>query len=63
MEKWLEERLYFPHELQGETFDVPEVVPFRLTHNMVHGMVRTFLALFQSSSSVSITLGHMGYCN
>ncbi len=25
--------------LQGETFDVPEVVPFRLTHNMVHGLV------------------------
>ena len=23
---------------QGETFDVPEVVPFRLTHNMVHAM-------------------------
>ena len=30
----------FPHLLQGETFDVPEVVPFRLTHNMVHGLVR-----------------------
>ena len=27
--------------LQGETFDVPEVVPFRLTHNMVHGLVRS----------------------
>ncbi|GCC38565.1 hypothetical protein chiPu_0017080 [Chiloscyllium punctatum] len=23
---------------KGETFDVPEVVPFRLTHNMVHAM-------------------------
>lgn len=23
---------------QGETFDVPEVVPFRLTQNMVHAM-------------------------
>lgn len=28
------------YSLQGETFDVPEVVPFRLTHNMVHGLVR-----------------------
>ena len=26
--------------VQGETFDVPEVVPFRLTHNMVHALVR-----------------------
>ena len=25
--------------LQGETFDVPEVVPFRLTQNMIHAMV------------------------
>ncbi len=24
--------------LKGETFDVPEVVPFRLTQNMVHAM-------------------------
>ena len=24
---------------QGETFDVPEVVPFRLTQNMIHAMV------------------------
>ena len=23
---------------QGETFDVPEIVPFRLTHNMIHAM-------------------------
>lgn len=23
---------------KGETFDVPEVVPFRLTQNMVHAM-------------------------
>ena len=26
--------------LQGETFEVAEVVPFRLTHNMVHALVR-----------------------
>ena len=26
-------------QFQGETFDVPEVVPFRLTHNMTHGLV------------------------
>ena len=24
--------------LQGETFDYPEIVPFRLTHNMVDAM-------------------------
>ena len=24
---------------QGETFDVAEVVPFRLTHNMIHALV------------------------
>lgn len=24
---------------QGETFEVPEVVPFRLSHNMVHALV------------------------
>lgn len=23
---------------KGETFEVPEIVPFRLTHNMVNGM-------------------------
>lgn len=28
---------YFPVH-KGETFDVPEVVPFRLTQNMVHAM-------------------------
>jgi serine/threonine-protein kinase ATR len=27
---------------QGETFEFPEVVPFRLTHNMVEAMVRNF---------------------
>lgn len=26
--------------LQGETFEVAEVVPFRLTHNMIHALVR-----------------------
>lgn len=25
--------------MQGRTFDVPECVPFRLTHNMVDAMV------------------------
>ena len=25
--------------LQGETLEVAEVVPFRLTHNMVHALV------------------------
>jgi serine/threonine-protein kinase ATR len=31
--------LFLPPSLsQGETFDVPEVVPFRLTQNMVHAM-------------------------
>ena len=31
----------FMYIVQGETFDVPEVVPFRLTHNMVHALVST----------------------
>lgn len=26
------------HCFKGETFEVPEIVPFRLTHNMVNGM-------------------------
>ena len=26
--------------MQGETFEVAEVVQFRLTHNMVHALVR-----------------------
>lgn len=26
------------HCVKGETFEVPEIVPFRLTHNMVNGM-------------------------
>lgn len=28
----------FRINLKGETFEVPEIVPFRLTHNMVNGM-------------------------
>ena len=30
---------------QGETFDYPEIVPFRLTHNMVDAMVSAYLLL------------------
>lgn len=26
------------HCFKGETFEVPEIVPFRMTHNMVNGM-------------------------
>ena len=29
----------YTYTCKGETFDVPEVVPFRLTQNMVHAMV------------------------
>ena len=31
----------FPLLWQGQRLDVPEIVPFRLTHNMVHAMVYT----------------------
>ena len=31
---------------KGATFDYPEVVPFRLTHNLVEAMVRTFINCF-----------------
>ena len=33
--------IYCGSFLQGGTFDVPEVVPFRLTHNMAQAMVST----------------------
>ena len=33
---------------QGETFEYPEVVPFRLTHNMVEAMVRLFTRAWKS---------------
>ena len=36
---------------KGATFDYPEVVPFRLTHNLVEAMVRTFINCFWESSS------------
>jgi len=29
---------FFFINVKGETFEVPEIVPFRLTHNMVNGM-------------------------
>lgn len=29
------DKMYY---FKGETFEVPEIVPFRLTHNMVNGM-------------------------
>lgn len=37
MLKTLRANLFFLN-VKGETFEVPEIVPFRLTHNMVNGM-------------------------
>ncbi|XP_064394848.1 serine/threonine-protein kinase ATR-like [Halichondria panicea] len=40
---------------RGETFDVPEVVPFRLTHNMVHGMgVTGYEGMFRKSCETTM---------
>ena len=42
---------------QGETFDVPEVVPFRLTQNMVHGMVGSICLVTQPLPSIIGLIG------
>lgn len=40
---------------KGETFDVPEVVPFRLTHNMVHALgVTGYEGFFRKSSETAM---------
>lgn len=38
---------------QGETFDCPERVPFRLTHNIVNAMVSKLLSEIKYAWSAS----------
>ena len=46
--------------LQGETFEWPETVPFRLTHNMVDAMGPTGVeGMYRRACEVSIREKHM----